>query len=92
MFVVSGIVTIGTTFGVTAARTPGYGPWIAAMTAMLAAAAMYLGYVAPAISLSPVIRRSIELLECVALVAMVPLTCWICGLYGTVRGLHATWG
>jgi type VII secretion integral membrane protein EccD len=92
MFVVSGILTIGTTFGVTAASTPGHGPWIAAMTAMLAAAAMYLGYVAPTISLSPVIRRSVELLECVALVAMVPLTCWICGVYGTVRGLHATWG
>jgi type VII secretion integral membrane protein EccD len=92
MFVVSGIVTIGTTFGVTAAGTPGHGPWIAAMTAMLAAAAMYLGFVAPAMSLSPVIRRSVELLECVALVAMVPLTCWICGLYGTVRGLNATWG
>jgi ESX secretion system protein EccD len=92
MFVVSGIVTIGTTFGVTAASAPGHGPWIAAMTAMLAAAAMYLGFVAPAMSLSPVVRRGVELLECMALVAMVPLTCWICGLYGTIRGLHAPWG
>ena len=91
MFVVSGIVTTGITFGVIAASTPDHGPWIAAMTAMLAAAAIYLGFVAPAMSLSPVVRRSVELLECLALVAMVPLTCWICGLYGTVRGLNPTW-
>jgi hypothetical protein len=91
MFVVSGIATTGTTFGVIAASTPDHGPWIAAMTAMLAATAIYLGFVAPAMSLSPVVRRSVELLECLALVAMVPLTCWICGLYGTVRGLNPTW-
>ena len=91
MFLVSGIVTTGITFGVTAAGTPDHGPWIAALTAMLAAAAIYLGFVAPAMSLSPVVRRSVELLERLALVAMVPLTCWICGLYGTVRGLNPAW-
>jgi type VII secretion integral membrane protein EccD len=91
LFVASGIVTTGTTFGVTAASTPDHGPWIAATTAMLVAAAIYLGFVAPAMSLSPMVRRSLELLECLVLVAMVPLTCWICGLYGTVRGLNPTW-
>jgi ESX secretion system protein EccD len=91
MFVISGIATAGTTFGVTAASTPDHGPWIAAMTAMLAAAAIYLGFVAPAMSPSPVVRRSVELLESAALVAMVPLTCWICGLYGAVRDLNPTW-
>jgi type VII secretion integral membrane protein EccD len=91
IFVVSGIVTTGTTFGVTAAGAPDHGPWIAAVAAMLAAAAIYLGFVAPTMSLSPVVRRSVELLECLALVAMVPLTCWICGLYGTVRGFNPTW-
>jgi ESX secretion system protein EccD len=85
--VISGIVTIGTTFGVAAIGRPEHGPWIAAVTAMLAAAAMYLGFVAPGMSLSPVASRSVELLECLALIAMVPLTCWICGVYGAVRGL-----
>jgi type VII secretion integral membrane protein EccD len=91
IFVVSGTATTGTTFGVIAASAPDHGPSIAAMTAMLAATAIYLGFVAPTMSLSPVVRRSVELLECLALVAMVPLTCWICGLYGTVRGLNLTW-
>jgi type VII secretion integral membrane protein EccD len=90
-FVISGIATTGTTFAVIAASAPDHGPSIAAMTAMLAATAIYLGFVAPTMSLSPVVRRSVELLECLALVAMVPLTCWICGLYGTVRGLNLTW-
>jgi type VII secretion integral membrane protein EccD len=91
MFVISGIATTGTAFGVVAVSIPNHGPWIAAVTAILAAAAIYLGFVATAISFSPVVRRSVELLECLALVAMVPLTCWICGLYGTVRGLNPTW-
>ncbi|HEY2500102.1 MAG TPA: type VII secretion integral membrane protein EccD [Mycobacterium sp.] len=90
-FVISGIATTGITFGVIAASAPDHGPSIAAMTAMLAATAIYLGFVAPTMSLSPVVRRSVELLECLALVAMVPLTCWICGLYVTVRGLNLTW-
>jgi type VII secretion integral membrane protein EccD len=86
------VATIGTTFGVAAVSTPQHGPWIATATAVLVAAAVCLGFVAPRISLSPVTRRSIELLESSILVAMVPLACWICGLYDTARGLHLTWG
>lgn len=88
MFIISGILITGTTFAVTALRTPVHGPWIAAATAMLTAAAMCFCFVAPAVSLSPVVRRSVELLEGLALVAMVPLTCWICGVYGAVRGFN----
>ncbi len=87
VLVVSGIVIAGTTFGVAALRAPQHGPWVAAATAMLAAAAVYLGFVAPAISFAPLFLRGAELLERLALVAMVPLTCWICGAYGAVRGL-----
>jgi type VII secretion integral membrane protein EccD len=85
------VATIGTTFGVAAVSTPRHGPWIAAATAVLVGAAVCLGFVMPRISLSPVGRRSIELVECSILVAMVPLACWICGLYDTTRGLHLTW-
>jgi type VII secretion integral membrane protein EccD len=90
VFVISGIATIGTTFAVCAAGAPGYGPWIAAVTAMLAAAAVYLGFVAPVMSPSPVLRRGVELSEYLALVAMAPVTCWICGFYGAVRALNPT--
>ncbi|KLO43488.1 type VII secretion protein [Mycobacterium nebraskense] len=87
-FVIAGTVVVGTTFGVAALSTPGRGPWVAAAAATLAAAAMYLGFVAPAISPPPLLRRAVDALEWLALVAMVPLTCWICGLYGAARGLN----
>ena len=86
VFVVTGMVVTATTFGVAAVCDPGHGPWVAAGSAVLAAAAMYLGFVAPALSPSPTVRGGLALLESSALVAMVPLTCWICGLYGAVRG------
>ncbi len=86
--VVTGMCVVATTFGVAALNTPGRGPWVAAATAALAGAAMYLGFAAPARSLPPLARRSAGALEWLALVAMVPLTLWICGLYGTVRGLN----
>jgi len=87
VFAISGILTTGATFGFAAVCAPEHGPWIAAATAALAAVAIYLGFVVPATSFSPVVRRSVDLLEYLALVAIVPLTCWICGLYGAVRGL-----
>jgi type VII secretion integral membrane protein EccD len=83
-----GIVITATTFGVVALSIRTHGTWVAAMTATLAAAAIHLGFVAPAISVSPVIRRGVEVLECLALVAMVPVTCWVCGIYSAVRGLN----
>jgi ESX secretion system protein EccD len=89
--VVSGIAIIGTTLGIVAVGAPQHAPWIAA-TAILVALAVLLGFVIPAMTPSPVARRGIEVLECVALVALVPLTCWICGLYDAVIGLHPTWG
>ncbi|OSC42971.1 type VII secretion integral membrane protein EccD [Mycobacterium decipiens] len=91
VFAISGITTIATASAVAADRGAQHGPWIAALTAVLAAAAMFLGFVAPAISLSPIARRGVELLECLALIAMVPLTCWICGAFSAVRGLDLSW-
>jgi len=88
VFAISGIVTIGATFICGAVSVPERGPWIVAATAGLAAVAIYLGFVVPATSFSPVMRRGVDLLEYLALVAIVPLTCWICGLYSVVRGLR----
>lgn len=84
---IAGIAVLATTFGAAAWSVPGHGPWVAAASATLAAAAMYIAFVAPAISTPPPARRTVEALEWLALVATVPLTCWICGLYDAVRGL-----
>lgn len=86
VYSIHGIATSAATFAA-AAGTPRHGPWLAATAALLAAAALYLGFVAPTVSLSPVARRGAETLECLTLVAMVPLTCWVCGAFGAIRGL-----
>ncbi|MGH3597361.1 MAG: type VII secretion integral membrane protein EccD [Mycobacterium sp.] len=85
--VVSGTATLSVTFVVAATAYPLHTPWIAAVAALLATAALCLGFITPAITFSPVGRRSVELLEYLALAAIVPLVCWICGLYGAARGL-----
>ncbi|BBN49891.1 ESX-4 secretion system protein eccD4 [Mycobacterium avium subsp. hominissuis] len=85
VFAAGGIVTTAATFGAASWRAPLPGPWVAATTATLVAAALYLGCAAR--TCSPVLSRAADLLEWLALAALVPLTCWIAGLYGTVRGL-----
>lgn len=87
VFAISGIAIAATAFGVTLARSSVHVPWVAAATTVSVVVAMYLGFVAPARPASAVVRRSIGQLEWLALAAMVPLTCWICGLYGAVRGV-----
>jgi type VII secretion integral membrane protein EccD len=85
VFVGAGMAVATTTFAVAA---PGVsGPGIATATATLACGAMLVGFVAPRVPLSPVARRAVAVSESAALVAAVPLTCWICGLYGVVRGM-----
>jgi hypothetical protein len=33
------------------------------------------------------VRRSVEVVEYLSLAAVLPLACWVVGLYGLVRGL-----
>lgn len=82
----AGIVSAATTFGAMALLAPIPGPWIAGATVTSAAAALHLRVNAPAMACSPVVRRTVESLECVALVSLVPLTGWICGVYAAARG------
>ncbi|WP_459970110.1 type VII secretion integral membrane protein EccD [Mycobacterium sp. MUNTM1] len=90
VFAVGGIAVAATTFVVATSHAPAPGPWIATVTTLAVAAAMYLGFAGPARPASPVLRRGAELLEWLALATMVPLTCWIGGLYGAARGLNLT--
>jgi type VII secretion integral membrane protein EccD len=86
--IVSGTATFSTTFVVAAATYPLHALWIAAAAAMLAIAALSVGLITPGMVISPVGQRSIELLEYLALVIVVPLACWICGLFGAARGVN----
>jgi type VII secretion integral membrane protein EccD len=85
---VSGTVTLSATFVVAAVAYPVRTPYIAAASMMLAGAALCLGFITHTMTFSPIGRRSVELLEYLALAAIGPLACWICGLYGAARGLN----
>lgn len=87
LLVVAGTATLGVGFVAAASAGAGRPVWIAVATVVLTGAALSLGFAAPAVAWSPVARRCAELLDYAALAAVVPLACWIGGLYGAARGL-----
>jgi type VII secretion integral membrane protein EccD len=54
----------------------------------LTAVVVMCGLVAPRIEFSPVMRRRVEILEYVAIALVLPLTCWIIGLFAFFRELR----
>jgi hypothetical protein len=64
---------------------PAQAHWAALLT-VAAAGSLALGWL-HGYPVSPVVRRAIELLEYLAVAAVLPLACWVVGLYGLVRGL-----
>lgn len=85
--VAGGIVTLSAALVITAVAYPLQAPYLAAASTILAAAALCLGFITQT-TLSPLGRRSVELLEYLALAIVVPLACWICGLYSAARGMN----
>jgi len=85
---VAGTITLSATFVIAAIAYPVRTPYIAAASIMLAAAALCLGFITRTVTFSPIGRRSVELLEYLALAVIGPLACWICGLYGAARGIN----
>jgi type VII secretion integral membrane protein EccD len=61
--------------------------WVCAAAGVLIAAAL-CGLRAPMPTLSPTVCRAVEWAEYLALAAVVPLSCWICGLFGAARLLN----
>jgi type VII secretion integral membrane protein EccD len=86
--IAAGTATLGATLVIAAAAYPLHAPYVAAASTMLAAAALCLGFITRTMPFSPIGRRSVELLEYLALAVIVPLACWICGLYGAARGMN----
>jgi type VII secretion integral membrane protein EccD len=85
---VAGTATLSGTLVVAVVAYPQHVLYLAVASTALAAAALCLGFLTQSMTFSPVWRRSIELVEYVALAAVVPLACWICGLYGAAGGLN----
>jgi ESX secretion system protein EccD len=86
--VVAGTVTLSATLVIAAIAYPLGTPYLAAASTMLAGAALCLGFITQAMTFSPIARRSLDLLEYLALAVIVPLACWICGIYSAARGMN----
>ncbi|CAN5304385.1 type VII secretion integral membrane protein EccD [soil metagenome] len=66
---------------------PGLAPWLCGAATLLALGALWLGFAPPLAAHSAPVRRCLDLLDCLLLVAVIPLACWSSGLYAIVRGL-----
>jgi type VII secretion integral membrane protein EccD len=86
--IVSGTASVSAALLVATAAYPLRTPVVAATSMVLAVGALCLGFINHTLAVSPVGRRSVELLEYLALAAVVPLACWISGLYGVARSLN----
>ncbi|OBA89566.1 type VII secretion integral membrane protein EccD, partial [Mycolicibacterium elephantis] len=81
---VGGIVLAAGCFAIAAAATPAHSHWLS----LLAAAAGAAGLSRPiGLTAGPVLRRVVEVAEYVAVAAVVPLACWVAGVYGGVRAM-----
>lgn len=65
---------------------PGLAPWLCVAAAALVAGALWLGFASPLTAGAAPIRRGLDLLDCVLVVAVIPLACWSSGLYTIIRG------
>jgi len=72
---------------VTAVAVPDAALGSFATAALVVVGALALGILAPRKTFSPVQRRATELLDYAAIAAVVPLACWVSGVFAAVRGL-----
>lgn len=71
----------------TAAALPDFAIGSFAVAIMFAVGALVLGIIAPRQTFSPVMRRGAELVDLAVIASIVPLVCWVTGLYSLMRGL-----
>lgn len=81
---VGGVATAAVCFAIATIAMPGQVSWLSLLAALAGAAGLsrLIG-----LTVSPVVRRIIEVTEYVAAAAVVPLACWVAGVYGAVRAM-----
>ena len=81
------MVSASAAFVLTVLSLPRYAHWVCLIAVVLGVGAVCLTVADLGTRLSPVARRSLELLDYVALASVVPLACWVGDVFGIVRGL-----
>jgi type VII secretion integral membrane protein EccD len=82
--IAGGLTAIAAGCAAIAVSVPAQANWVCILIAAASAAILAGG---PGASTNPLAHRSVEVLEYVTLAAVVPLACWVSGVYGLVRGL-----
>ncbi|BBX04390.1 type VII secretion integral membrane protein EccD [Mycolicibacterium moriokaense] len=78
------MLTAATGFAATAFSVPDHVPVISALATISGAAT--LTYLAGP-TVSPIVVRTVEVIEYIALAAVVPLACWVAGVFGLAGGI-----
>ena len=81
------MVSASAAFVLAVLSLPRHAHWVCLIAVVLAVGSVCLTVADLGTRLSPVARRSLELLDYVALAAVVPLACWVGDVFGIVRGL-----
>jgi hypothetical protein len=82
--VVGGAAAIAAGCASVVVSAPGQANWVCLVCTAVGVSARGGGF---RTTMNPVARRAVEVLEYLALAAVVPLACWAGGLYGLIRGL-----
>jgi hypothetical protein len=82
--VTAGMVAIAASCADIVVSAPGQANWVCVGAAAMALTIFGRGFGAAE---NPLARRAIDVLEYASLAAVLPLACWVGGLYGLLRGL-----
>lgn len=86
----AGIVSAAAAFAIAVRSAPAYAHWFGLIAVAVGVGAVWLTMPGFTGRLSPVARRVVDLLDYLAVAAVVPLACWVADVFGIVRGLSLT--
>jgi ESX secretion system protein EccD len=82
--VVGGLAAVAPGVALVVISAPTQANWICLLVAAIGLSLMGGVF---GVTVNPLARRAVDLLEYLALAAVVPLACWVTGLYGLIRGI-----
>jgi type VII secretion integral membrane protein EccD len=82
--VVGGWAAVAASVALVVVSAPGQANWVGLLATAVGLSMLWAPFGA---TVNPLARRTVEVLEYLALAAVVPLACWVGGLYGLIRGV-----
>ncbi|RDH76019.1 type VII secretion integral membrane protein EccD [Mycolicibacterium moriokaense] len=83
----AGLITCTATFTAAVVAFAGHAAWLCSAAVGLGTAALYATHTNAEARLSPSARRAVDVVDYLALLSVVPLACWVGGVFGFVREL-----